>query len=125
MRQTFAEAEQTKEGEQRKSTLTRKAAIAYLRNKNIMLLKVRYLTVPKKYSFMRCFILPLVAGQASVLPSHYTASTSAVSGQAATPYLHLLKMMAPRAARDLLLAWHDVMAAAQLMSSGSCTCITR
>ena len=50
LRQTFAEAEQTKEGEPRKSSLTRKAAIAYLRNKNIMLLKVRFLTVPIEYS---------------------------------------------------------------------------
>ena len=46
LRQTFAEAEHTNEGEQRKSTLTRKAAIAYLRNKNTMLLKVRFLAVP-------------------------------------------------------------------------------
>ena len=41
LRQTFAEAEQAGDGQPRKSTVTRKAATAYLRNKNIMLLKVR------------------------------------------------------------------------------------
>ena len=46
LRQTFAEAEHAVEGEQRKSTVTRKAAIAYLRNKNIMLLKVHFSAGP-------------------------------------------------------------------------------